>query len=73
VGGFDISFSGGSIGNSNQFIILEVGADPKLFDGSATANPIPEPNSLILFSTGSMMMMAALFLKKQYGFAFRKK
>jgi hypothetical protein len=73
VGGFDISFSGGSIGNSNQFIILEVGADPNLFNGSATANPIPEPNSLILFSTGSMMMMAALFLKKQYGFAFQKK
>jgi hypothetical protein len=73
MGGFDISFSGGSIGNSNQFVILEIGADPKDFDGSATASAIPEPNSLILFSTGSMMMMAALFLKKQHQFAFRKK
>ena len=72
-GGFDITFSGGSIGDSNQFIILEIGADPNDFDGSATANPTPEPNSLILFSTGAMMMMAAVFVKKQYRFALGKK
>lgn len=72
-GGFDITFSGGSIGNSNQFVIIEIGADPNDFDGSATANPVPEPNSLILFSTGAMMMMGALLVKKQYGFALRKK
>jgi hypothetical protein len=72
-GGFDVSFSGGAIGNSNQFIILEIGADPALFNGSATADPIPEPNSLILFSTGAMMMMGALFVRRQHGFALRKK
>jgi hypothetical protein len=72
-GGFDITFSGGSIGDSNQFIILEIGADPMDFNGTATAGATPEPNSLILFSTGGMMMMAALFVKKQHRFALRKK
>ena len=72
-GGFDITFSGGSIGDSNQFIILEIGADPADFNGTATAGETPEPNSLILFSTGAMMMMAAVFVKKQHGFALRKK
>jgi hypothetical protein len=73
LGGFDITFSGGSIGDSNQFIILEIGADPADFNGTATAGETPEPNSLILFSTGAMMMMAAVFVKKQHGFALRKK
>jgi hypothetical protein len=72
-GGFDITFSGGSIADSNQFIILEIGADPMDFVGTATAGATPEPNSLILFSTGAMMMMAAFFVKKQHRFAFRKK
>jgi hypothetical protein len=72
-GGFDITFSGGMIADSNQFIILEIGADPMDFVGTATAETTPEPNSLILFSTGAMMMMAALFVKKQHRFALRKK
>jgi hypothetical protein len=71
-GGFDITFSGGSVGNSNQFIILEIGADPDLFDGNATPNPVPEPNSMILFSTGAMMM-TALFMKRQHRLALGKK
>jgi hypothetical protein len=72
LGGFDITFSGGSIGNSNQFIILEIGVDPMDFNGTATANPTPEPSSLILFSTGAMMM-AALFVNRQHRFALRGK
>ena len=72
-GGFGLTFSGGSIGNSNQFIILEIGADPNLFNGTATAGETPEPNSFILFSTGAMMMTAAFFLKRQRQFVFGKK
>jgi hypothetical protein len=40
--------------------------------GTAIVNT-PEPDSLILFSTGAMMMTVGLFMRKQYRFAFRKK
>jgi hypothetical protein len=43
------------------------------FAGTATINPTPEPDSLLLLSTGAMMMTAGLFLKRQRGFAFSKK
>jgi hypothetical protein len=71
-GGFDLTFSGGEITDTNQFIILEVGVDPSLIAGSATADPVPEPDSLLLLSTGVMMMATGLFLK-QRRFAFGKK
>jgi hypothetical protein len=43
------------------------------FAGTATVNPTPEPDSLLLLSTGAMMMAAGLFMKRQRGFAFLKK
>ncbi len=69
---FDLVFSGGSIGNTNQFVIVEVGADPSLFDGFAAVAATPEPDSILLLSTG--VMMAGLYLTKQRRlFAFLKK
>jgi hypothetical protein len=62
---FDLLFTGGSINNTRQFVIVEVGADPSLFDGFATVANTPEPDSLLLLSTGAMMMAGGLFLKKR--------
>ena len=42
------------------------------FGGTATINPTPEPDSLLLFSTGAMMMAGGLFIKRR-SFAFGKK
>jgi hypothetical protein len=42
------------------------------FGGTATINPTPEPDSLLLFSTGAMMMAGGLFMKRR-SFAFGKK
>jgi hypothetical protein len=53
-------------------VIFESGLDPATVEGTGMVNT-PEPESLLLFSTGAMMMMAGLFLKKQPRFAFRKK
>jgi hypothetical protein len=72
-GGFDLTFSGGAITDTNQFIILEVGVDPSDIGASAVANPVPEPDSLLLLSTGAMMMTAGMFLNKRRRFAFLKK
>jgi hypothetical protein len=71
-GGYDLSFTGGSIATGHNLIILEEGVDPALFTGLATANPVPEPDSILLLSTGAMMMAAGLFIK-QRRFAFGKK
>jgi hypothetical protein len=72
---YGLSFSDGSVINSNAFIILETGIDPADFIGTATvgvAAVTPEPNSLLLLSTG--VMMAGLYLmKRQSLFAFLKK
>jgi hypothetical protein len=53
-------------------IILEEGVDPTLFKGSGTADPVPEPDSLLLLSTGAMMMATGLFMKRRR-FAFGRK
>jgi hypothetical protein len=71
-GGYDLTFSGGSIATGHNLIILEEGVDPTLFMGSAVANPVPEPDSLLLLSTGAMMMATGLFMKRRR-FAFGKK
>lgn len=71
-GGYDLSFTGGSIATGHNLIILEEGVDPTLFTGMATANPVPEPDSLLLLSTGAMMMVTGLFMKRRR-FAFGRK
>lgn len=71
-GGYDLTFTGGSIATGHNLIILEEGVDPNLFKGSATANPVPEPDSLLLLSTGAMMIATGLFMKR-HRFAFGRK
>ena len=73
-GGFDLTFSGGSIAAGHTFIILEEGVDPTLFNGMATVNPVPEPDSFLLLATG--VMMTGLYLgttRRQRLFGFIKK
>jgi hypothetical protein len=56
-GGFDLSFSGGDgVADGHVFVILEEGVDPGDFSGMATVAATPEPDSLLLLSTGTMMM-----------------
>jgi hypothetical protein len=67
-GGFDLAFSGGTILDTNQFVILEVGIAPGPDNGlgaAGTADPTPEPDSLLLFSTGALMMTAGLYVKQR--------
>jgi hypothetical protein len=57
LGGYDLSFSGGpGVADGHVFVILEEGVDPGDFSGSATVAETPEPDSLLLLSTGTMMM-----------------
>jgi hypothetical protein len=73
-GGFDLSFSGGpGVADGHQFVILEEGVDPSKFVGMVNVASTPEPDSLLLFSTGAMMMAAGLFLSNRRRFAFLKK
>ncbi len=73
-GGYDLSFSGGpGVEDGHEFVILEEGVDPGDFTGMSTIASTPEPDSLLLFSTGAMMMAAGLFLSKRRRFAFLKK
>jgi hypothetical protein len=70
---FGLSFTGGTIGRTRTFILIETGIDPADFVGTATVGVVtPEPDSLLLLSTGAMMMVAGLFVK-QRRFAFGKK
>jgi hypothetical protein len=80
-GGTDtFSFFDGSFPFFSEAVIFENGVSPDLFqDGTGTVNQppfvaTPEPASLLLLSTGVMMMAAGLYLTKQRGlFAFAKK
>lgn len=62
-GGYDLTFSGGSIIPGHSLIILEEGVAPGDFRGMGTVNPTPEPDSLLLLSTG--VMMTGLYVAKQ--------
>ncbi len=73
-GGFLLTFTGGSIIPGHSLIVLEEGVSPDLFVGSATADPVPEPDSLLLLSTGVMMTgMYLSFTRRQRLFGFFKK
>jgi hypothetical protein len=69
---FDLTFTDGSILNTRQFVIVEVGEDPSLFDGFATVVATPEPDSFLLFATGAMMMTIGLFVNNRRRLAVGK-
>jgi hypothetical protein len=61
------TFTGGTgLPGGKTMFIFEEGVDPaSLTDGSGTVGTTPEPDSLLLLSTGAMMMTAGLFLRRQ--------
>jgi type 1 fimbria pilin len=68
---YALSFTGGAILNTGAFILIETGLPAGDFVGTGVVNT-PEPDSLLLFSTGVMMMAGGLFMKRR-SFAFMKK
>jgi hypothetical protein len=70
-GGFFLTFSGGGIVAGSGFVIIEEGITPGDIKASATANT-PEPDSLLLLSTGTLMMGLYLAGRTRM-FAFLKK
>ena len=54
---FLLSFAGGLIPNNSEFVITESGvADPTLFPNGTLDFSVPEPTSILLLSTGSLLM-----------------
>jgi hypothetical protein len=70
-GVYALSFTGGAILNTGAFILIETGLPAEDFIGTGVVNT-PEPDSLLLLSTGVMMMAGGLFMKRR-SFAFVKK
>lgn len=63
---YTLSFSGGSIAPGESFLIAENGVVPASFPaGTAVANATPEPNSLVLLSSGTLMMGVLLFTERR--------
>jgi hypothetical protein len=73
------SFFNGSLPFLGEAVIYESGVSPDLFeDGTGNVNqppfvPTPEPDSILLLSTGVMMFGGAYFAKRRQLFAFGKK
>jgi PEP-CTERM motif len=71
-GGFDLTFTGGTILPGHGFVILEEGVDAASFVGMATADPVPEPASMLLLTTG-VGMFGLYMAKQRRAFAFIRK
>ncbi|MBB5342201.1 hypothetical protein [Tunturibacter empetritectus] len=71
-GFYDLVFGGGAgVPTGQNLIVFEQGADPNLFQGgNGTVGVTPEPDSLLLFSTG--VMMAGLYMSRRIWTTFRK-
>jgi hypothetical protein len=69
-GGYDLTFSGGTIVPGHSLIVLEEGVDPTLFIGMGTVDPVPEPDSMLLFATG--LGMSGLYVVGQRRMAKRR-
>lgn len=69
------SFSGApGLPGGKELVIFESGESPDIFDGTGTVGITPEPDSLLLLSTGVMMLTAGMFVRKQrHLFAFANK
>jgi len=67
-----LHFGGGTgVAPGGALIVFEQGADPSDFQGgSAAINVAPEPDSLLLFSTG--VMMAGLYMSRRLWTTARK-
>jgi hypothetical protein len=65
---YTLSFSGGGLAPDGDFIIFEDGADPGLLGtGVGTVGVTPEPDSLLLLSTGALGGLCA-FWRRRFGF-----
>ena len=71
-GAYQLLFAGGTgVPNGSDLVVFEEGADPNLFeDGTANVGVTPEPDSLLLFSTG--VMMAGLYMSRRVWTTVRK-
>jgi hypothetical protein len=71
-GVYNLIFGGGpGIPTGSNMIVFEQGADPADFEGgNGTVGVTPEPDSLLLFSTG--VMMAGLYMSRRIWTSARK-
>ncbi len=63
---YTLGFSSGAIAPGESFLIVEDGVAPDSFPaGTVVANPTPEPNSLVLLSSGTLMFGMLLFAERR--------
>lgn len=69
-GTYILSFAGGDgVPNGTDFVIFEEGADPALFlDGTGVVGVAPEPDSLLLLSTGVLGGLCTFWRRRHHPF-----